>query len=365
VKRAASVIALAACAFAGLFAASLLSAPVAEADGGTSTETTTGSTGTDTTTDPTTTTSTETTTTTVAPNPPKGPRLIPAGVTIGGTLVGGLTPAEAREIVAKRFARKLPLVVTPSLTIAVNPAELGAAAQVRVAVDRASLVRRRNVVVALPVEIWETRLRNAVQRLEKRLRRDPVDARLRLQRLVPVVVPSTPGRRLRSEQAVRDIRLALRAHRRDPLPLAFRELAPKVTEDQFGHAIVIRRESRKLFFYDGTKLKRVFRVATGQSSYPTPIGRFEIVVKQRNPWWYPPEGSAWAEGAQPVPPGPGNPLGTRWMGISAPYVGIHGTPDAASIGYSASHGCVRMLIPEVEWLFARVPVGTPVFIVRA
>ena len=78
---------------------------------------------------------------------------------------------------------------------------------------------------------------------------------------------------------------------------------------------------------------------------------------QRNPWWYPPEGSAWAEGAKPIPPGPGNPLGTRWMGISSPYVGIHGTPDAASIGYSASHGCIRMLIPQVEWLFQRVEVG--------
>ena len=68
---------------------------------------------------------------------------------------------------------------------------------------------------------------------------------------------------------------------------------------------------------------------------------------------------------KPIPPGPGNPLGTRWMGISSPYVGIHGTPDAASIGYSASHGCVRMLIPQVEWLFERVEVGTPVFIVAA
>ena len=66
-----------------------------------------------------------------------------------------------------------------------------------------------------------------------------------------------------------------------------------------------------------------------------------------------------------MPPGPGNPLGTRWMGISSPYVGIHGTPDAASVGYSASHGCVRMLIPEAEWLFNHVDVGTPVFIVAA
>jgi lipoprotein-anchoring transpeptidase ErfK/SrfK len=66
-----------------------------------------------------------------------------------------------------------------------------------------------------------------------------------------------------------------------------------------------------------------------------------------------------------VPPGPGNPLGTRWMGLSAPGVGIHGTPDAASIGYSASHGCIRMRIPEAEWLFRHVELGTPIFIVAA
>ena len=57
--------------------------------------------------------------------------------------------------------------------------------------------------------------------------------------------------------------------------------------------------------------------------------------------------------------------GRAGWGISAPLVGIHGTPDAASIGYSASHGCIRMLIPQVEWLFERVEIGTPVFIVPA
>ena len=63
--------------------------------------------------------------------------------------------------------------------------------------------------------------------------------------------------------------------------------------------------------------------------------------------------------------GPGNPLGTRWMGLSAPGVGIHGTPSDASIGYSVSHGCIRMHIPDAEWLFVRVRIGTPVYIVGA
>jgi lipoprotein-anchoring transpeptidase ErfK/SrfK len=104
-----------------------------------------------------------------------------------------------------------------------------------------------------------------------------------------------------------------------------------------------------------------FGIATGMAAYPTPTGNFRIATKQRNPWWYPPAAD-WAKGAKPVPPGPGNPLGTRWMGLNVGAVGIHGTPDAASIGYSASHGCIRMRISDAEWLFERVRVGTPVFI---
>jgi len=67
------------------------------------------------------------------------------------------------------------------------------------------------------------------------------------------------------------------------------------------------------------------------------------------------------QGADPARPG--NPIGTRWMGLSAPLVGIHGTPDAASIGYSASHGCIRMHISDATWLFDHVDVGTPVVII--
>jgi L,D-transpeptidase ErfK/SrfK len=111
-------------------------------------------------------------------------------------------------------------------------------------------------------------------------------------------------------------------------------------------------------------LARVFRVAVGQPSYPTPLGRFWIRTKQKNPWWYPPD-RAWAAGASPVPPGPGNPLGTRWMGLSVGGVGIHGTYNSASIGGFASHGCIRMLLHEAEWLYERVRIGTTVFIVSA
>ncbi len=146
--------------------------------------------------------------------------------------------------------------------------------------------------------------------------------------------------------------------------LAFEPVAAKRTAGAFGPVIVIRRGSNTLTLFDGSRVVQRFGVATGQSRYPTPLGTFSIVTMQYNPWWYPPD-SEWAKGLKPVPPGPGNPLGTRWMGLSAWGVGIHGTPDAASIGYSASHGCIRMRIPDAEWLFGHVSVGTPVVIVSA
>jgi|SoiMethySBSTD1v2_1073268.scaffolds.fasta_scaffold08191_10 lipoprotein-anchoring transpeptidase ErfK/SrfK len=306
-------------------------------------------------------TGTEPPTTTLPPA--AGPKLIQPGVTIGGLLVGGLTREEARELVEERFDAPITLVA-PDRKVRVTPQELGAAAWVSKAVKTAVRVRREGFQVPLRVDVANARLKHFLTDLGKKTDREPVDASLTLRRFTPVAHPSSPGRRLMQVIAAQKLSLAIRKHER-AVELPYQELEPKVTEKDLGQAIVIKRGSNQLLYYVGDKLRRSFRVATGQSAYPTPTGNFEIVTMQRNPWWYPPQGSAWAEGAKPIPPGPGNPLGTRWMGISSPYVGIHGTPDAASIGYSASHGCIRMLIPQVEWLFQRVEVGTPVFIVAA
>jgi len=146
------------------------------------------------------------------------------------------------------------------------------------------------------------------------------------------------------------------------LALLTRPVRPQRTRASFGPVIIVTRGANTLRLYRGTKLVRTFPVATGQAIYPTPTGLWSIASKQRDPWWYPPTYDAWAKGLKPVPPGPGNPLGTRWMGLTAPGVGIHGTDADTSIGYSASHGCVRMHVPDAEWLFERVQVGTPVVI---
>jgi lipoprotein-anchoring transpeptidase ErfK/SrfK len=362
VKRAVGL--LAGCGAAGFVCALVLAGiPVAGADTGTSS---TGTTGTVTTTTSPTTTTTTTTPTTTTPSTvpkPKPPDVIAAGVRIGGTLVGGLSSAEATELVHARFSRPLTLVVSPTRQIRMAPQELGAAAYIGKAVKRARSARA-GASIPLEVSVPRAKLMRTIGAMGEELRRDPVDSRVILRNLAPFATKAVPGRRLEQLPAQRAVVLALKTHDRAPIALPFETVKPAVTPETIGPVIVIRRGANRLFYYTRTNLTRVFNVATGQSAYPTPLGRFEIKVKWRDPWWYPPP-SDWAKDKDPVPPGPGNPLGTRWMGLSAPYVGIHGTPDAASIGYSVSHGCIRMLIPQVEWLFEQVEIGTPVFIVAA
>ncbi len=125
--------------------------------------------------------------------------------------------------------------------------------------------------------------------------------------------------------------------------------------------IVIDRTSNTLTLYRVGKVVKTYGVATGSPKYPTPAGDFEIQTMEVNPTWTPPD-SDWAKDAEVIPPGPDNPLGTRWMAIDG-TVGIHGTNNPASIGGSVSHGCIRMHIPDVEELYEMVAIGTRVTVV--
>jgi lipoprotein-anchoring transpeptidase ErfK/SrfK len=330
--------------------------------------TTTGTTESTTTTTPETTTestTTSTTTTTPAPRPKpklKPPPTLPRGVTIGGIHVGGLSPDAAYAVV--RAAFRSPLVLTVGThRETVSPGRLGAVAYAKTAVAHARSARP-GTSVQLGVNVRSGAVRAVIASLAKRFDRKPIDSKLFLRSLKPYVTRGEPGKKLDRPGALTAILEALRENRRTGITLPFDDVPQRVDRASFGPVIVIHRGSNRLYLYKGMKSWRIFGVATGQAVYPTPLGRFQVVVKWENPWWYPPN-SPWAKGAKPIPPGPGNPLGTRWMGLSAPGVGIHGTPDPASIGYSASHGCIRMLIPEAEWLFQHVEIGTPVYIVAA
>jgi lipoprotein-anchoring transpeptidase ErfK/SrfK len=304
-------------------------------------------------------TSTGGTTTEETPLPPP---LIPHGVTIAGVSVGGLTADEARVEVRAFFARPVRFTFRGH-TRSTTPWSVGASAGVGSAIANA-LAAVPGQEVALSVRFDGTRLRAFVARLARAWYRRPINSRARLRYLRPRITRARVGYRLRQYPTRRLIRTAFAAHERGPLATPYRVLRPRITRANFGPVIVIRRGSHRLYLYKGSQYWTTFGVAVGMPQYPTPLGSFSIVSRQRNPWWYPPS-AAWAAGASPIPPGPGNPLGTRWMGLSRGGVGIHGTPDSASIGYSASHGCIRMRIPQAEWLFERVHVGTPVFIVSA
>jgi lipoprotein-anchoring transpeptidase ErfK/SrfK len=298
-----------------------------------------------------------------APAAGQNPTPIARGVTVYGIDVGGLTSEPARERLRTAFEHPVTFVLDDK-TWQVGPGAFGGRAAVDAAVTQA-LASSRPGEVELELGFERKRIVDYVKRLDRRYSKAAVDTKLvGLSGVTPSFSEARTGRKLQSAALVRTIEHLLRTGGRNPVTLTFRPVAPKVTPATFGPVVVIRRESKRIDLFDGATRVRTLPVATGRPEFPTPLGWFSIADKQRDPWWYPPD-SEWAKDEEPIPPGPGNPLGTRWMGLNAFAVGIHGTPDAASIGYSASHGCIRMRVWEAEWLFDEVEVGTPVFIVAA
>ena len=287
------------------------------------------------------------------------PPYVPLGVRIAGVRVGGLDAAAAAKAVAAAFAKPLPVGVDGHV-FKLDPRKV-ATAYVDSAVRRAH-VSARGDNVPLVVTAHGAAVRAFVARLAKNFDRKGAPARLTLVAGRPLISTDRPGRKLRQEPVVVGVVHALTVSTRLPVRFKTAAVAAGLPSGDGGPVILINRALNRLTYFDRGELRR-FSVATGQAIYPTPTGRFRIVVKWKNPWWYPPTYDSWARGLKPVPPGPFNPLGTRWMGLTAPGVGIHGTPDAASIGYSVSHGCIRMQIAEAEWLFNYVTIGTTVFIV--
>ena len=129
-------------------------------------------------------------------------------------------------------------------------------------------------------------------------------------------------------------------------------------------ALLCNRFGFWLRLYHDERLVREYRCAVGQPGHETPQGIYAIRNRAPDPdWWLPDE--EWVPEqlrGTVIPPGPNNPIKSRWLGIHD-GVGIHGTDAEASIGTPASHGCIRLTVPDVEDLFEQVPVETPVLIV--
>jgi lipoprotein-anchoring transpeptidase ErfK/SrfK len=298
----------------------------------------------------------------LAQEPP--PPVIADGVTIQSVDVGGMTAEEA-NVAMQAFAHRPFTLTFRRQTWRATAWQVGSRSHPGPAIA-AALAAPAGKAIPLSVTIDLPRLRHFVNRLDRRYSRPARDARVFLRRLRPHVTKARKGYDVLQRRTRTSLKEAIRASKRGPIAVQYRYILAHVLRRNFGPVIVIRRGSHRLYLYTRSPLRfrASFGVAVGQAIYPTPLGKFTIVTMQRNPWWYPPN-TSWAAGSSPIPPGPGNPLGTRWMGLSAGGVGIHGTPDASSIGYSASHGCIRMRIPDAEWLFEHVRVGTTVFIVAA
>jgi lipoprotein-anchoring transpeptidase ErfK/SrfK len=286
---------------------------------------------------------------------------IAPGVRVFGAQLGGLSLDPARRRIETALERPIAIVYRGEV-LTVTPKQLGAKAHVEVAL-RSALSARAHSRIALHVDYSKDAVAKYVAGLAHLYNRPARPAAVvGATAGGPVIRDGKVG--LAVEQSTLTAALAqqVATGARRPLVLLMQAVAPQRTAANIGPVIIVDRSTNTLRFYSTTKLLRKFPVATGQAIYPTPSGVFRIVQKELNPWWYPPTYDGWAKGLKPVPPGPSNPLGTRWMGLSAPGVGIHGTDADTSIGYSLSHGCIRMHVPDAEWVFQRVAVGTPVVI---
>jgi len=303
------------------------------------------------------------------------------GVRISGVEVGGMTRGEAERALAGRASSILDRTIDVTAggkTWHLTARELGVGVDVSQAVDQAldvsgtlswtgRLYRRlmdkplgRNF--DLPVSYDDRPVASFAEAAAGQLRQKPQNAFLDFDKRL-VVRHARAGRALRVGGSEKALRTAL-LDGTSSVELPMRRIQPKVSDKKLGKSIIIRISQNKLYLYDGLKLQKTYRVATGQlDQYPTPMGHWKIINKRVNPTWVNPAKDTWGKDEPDfIPPGPDNPLGTRALDLDAPGIRIHGTPAGYSIGSYASHGCIRMHIPQSEELFGLVGVGTPVII---
>jgi lipoprotein-anchoring transpeptidase ErfK/SrfK len=207
-----------------------------------------------------------------------------------------------------------------------------------------------------------------IDKIRGAIERRPVDATAKLSGSGIRTTESRTGLEVHASTLHRQIKAAIVSTTADRTFVArTRKLRPKVAtsdlEARLGTAIIVDRSAFRLTLYKRLKPAKTYSIAVGQVGLETPAGLYHIQNKAVNPAWSVPN-SDWAgDLAGTVVPGgaPDNPLKARWMGIFA-GAGIHGTDAIGSIGSAASHGCIRMRIPDVIELYDEVPVGAPVYI---
>ncbi len=308
------------------------------------------------------------------------------GITVGGVKIGGLSDARARARLTAAYRAKLaqPLVLHlhhRRFVLTPNAARVSVSVQesVQQALDRS---RADNIFVRVmrsvtdgeiranidpQIRYSEAAVRRLVARVTRTLNQPAHDASISFSGESIGETTSTTGIAVRSSQLTATIDAALAdpaAHRGIAIPVT--RTRPKVTSAQiaakFPTIITVDRSTFRLRLWKHLRLVKAYSIAVGMAGLETPDGLYHVQDKEVNPSWHVPN-SAWAGSlaGQTIPPGPADPIKARWMGIFN-GAGIHGTDELSSLGSAASHGCIRMAIPDVIELYDQTPVGTPVYI---
>ena len=308
------------------------------------------------------------------------------GVTIGGVDVSGLDEEEA----AKKVRRKLltPLQHPLQVKFAGETWKLpGQKLKIRADVDAAvaeavedsqegglpgRLVRyvsggEVDESITPQVAYSEPAVNRFVRHVAEEVNSEPKNADVEPSGDSLEVVAGEPGRKLRDNLLEKDLKVAvLNANAPHTIRAEVHSIAPEVTKQEvaaeYPSYLTLDRSTFTLRLWKHLKLAKTYTVAVGMEGLETPEGLYAIQEKEENPVWHVPT-SSWAGdlAGQTIPPGPSNPIKARWMGIYE-GAGIHGTEETYSLGSAASHGCIRMAIPDVEELYDQVEVGTPIFI---
>ena len=311
--------------------------------------------------------------------------LIASGVTVAGVDVGGMRAGEARRIVDRELSAPLsrPVVVMHgSWRFELSAREADVHADVDAMIDQAlDASRSGNIVsrvardltggeedaqVSPQVRYSQAAVAGLVEHVVAKVDRPAQDAKVDFPSMEQV--RSHPGFKVQAaalEQRVQQALSVPGVDRRVEVPVT--RIKPKVTRaelaSEYPVVLVADRNNFKLKLYKDLKLAKTYTVAVGALGFDTPAGLYHIQNKAIDPAWHVPQ-SDWAgDLAGTVVPGgvPENPLKARWLGIFD-GAGIHGTDETYSLGSAASHGCIRMAVPDVIELYDQVPVGAPIYI---
>ena len=307
------------------------------------------------------------------------------GVSIGGVDVGGLSADEAQSRVRSNIVEPLqhPVHVKFEGEQYTLPTEkLNVSADVDGMVDEAVAESREggifgrlwryttggdvNSDVQPHIQYSQDTLQSFIDGVAGKINQEPKDATIDPTPTDLSPVPEEPGITVRQEDLRERLVDALHSPRARVVEARVDKVQPEVTTDELASEypayMTIDRGSFTLRLFENLKLSREYTIAVGQVGYDTPAGLYNIENKAVNPSWTVPDAD-WTGGlaGQVIPPGPDNPLEARWLGIYD-GAGIHGTSDLASLGTAASHGCIRMSVPDVIELYDKVDVGTPTYI---